>query len=130
VLQGLVLAIVQLGVTFFLLAVLLDRPGLFTAFYVERPSVYAGLVFFALLLTPLNLALSILVGALSRHNEREADRFAAGTIGTGAPMASALVRLAADSFAHPAPHRLDVVLHHSHPPVVERVRALRSQAIC
>jgi STE24 endopeptidase len=124
--QGLVLALLQLGAAFFLLAVVLDWPALYAAFGVETPSVHAGLVFFSLLLTPLNLAVSVLMGALSRHNEREADRFAVETTGKGAPLASALARLASDSLAHPTPHPLEVVLHHSHPPVVERIHTLRA----
>ena len=50
VLQGLVLSVVHTGVLFFLLSQFLTQEGLFEAFGVE-PSVYAGLVFFGLLLT-------------------------------------------------------------------------------
>jgi STE24 endopeptidase len=123
--QGLLLAAVHVGVVLFLVSVLLERPGLYRAFGVETPSIHTGLVFTALLLGPLELVLGPLLAAWSRRNEYAADRFAAETTGDGAPLASALERLSADSLANLTPHPLHVVLHHSHPPVLARVRALR-----
>jgi len=81
-----------------------------------------------LLLTPVELVLSIALQALSRRHEYEADRFAAETTGSGAALARGLKRLSADSLANLNPHPLHVVLHHSHPPVLERIRALRIPA--
>lgn len=128
VLTGLVLAIAQAGVVFFLLSRFLDAHGLYRAFFVARPSVYAGLVFFALLYTPLDLVLSVLGNALSRRHEYQADAFAAETTGDGAQLADGLKRLSADSLSNLTPHRLQVVMHHSHPPVLERIRALNGAA--
>jgi STE24 endopeptidase len=111
-------------VIFFLLSLTLSQRGLFDAFYLQTPSAHAGLVVFALLVTPVESALSVAFNALSRHNEREADAFAATTTGSGEPLARGLTRLAIDSLANLTPHPLHVFLHASHPPVVERVRAL------
>ena len=36
----------------------------------------------------------------------------------------ALLRLSKDHLAHPTPHPFHVALHHSHPPILERVAAL------
>jgi STE24 endopeptidase len=126
--QGLVLAIAQTGIVFFLLSRLLAAPGLYEAFFVDTPSVYAGLVFFTLLYAPVDLALSILAHALSRRNEYAADAFAAATTGDGEGLAEGLKRLSADSLANLTPHRLDVLLHHSHPPVLARIRELRARS--
>jgi STE24 endopeptidase len=128
VLQGTVLGIVHLGAMFFLLALLLPRRPLFEAFFVAEPSVWAGLVLFGLLATPVELVLSVLLHAWSRRNEYAADRFAAGTTGTGERLATALKRLSADSLSHLTPHPLYVALHYSHPPVLARIRALRREA--
>jgi STE24 endopeptidase len=124
VLQGTVVSIAHAGVVFYLLAFFLGRPGLFEAFYVHTPSTYAGFVFVGLLLNPLELALSLFLHAWSRHHELEADRFAAETTGSGERLASALKRLAADTLTNLTPHPLYVLLHYSHPPLRERVRAL------
>ena len=56
----------------------------------DKPSVYAGAIFVAILLRPLQLVLSIGGTALSRHHERKADSFAATTTGRGDLLASGL----------------------------------------
>jgi STE24 endopeptidase len=128
VLVGLAIAILHTGLVLFLVALLLDRPGLYRAFGVETPAVHTGLLFAALLLSTLELVLAPLLAAWSRRNEYEADRFAATTTGDGEPLAAALARLSADSLANLTPHPLHVALHYSHPPVLARVRALRGCA--
>jgi STE24 endopeptidase len=124
IVQATALGIVQAGVLLLVLSFFLERPGLFEAFYVDTPSVHAGLVLFALVLAPIELALSLVLHAWSRRNEREADAFAVRTTGDGASLARALERLSTDALANPSPHPLYVALHYSHPPLAERVRAL------
>jgi STE24 endopeptidase len=123
--RGLVLAILQAGLVFFLLSLFLEHEGLFRAFGVEQPSPHAGLVFFSLLYGPLALALSAVLQAVSRRNEFEADAYARTTTGAAEPLVRALERIAADSLTNLTPHPLYVALHHSHPPLAERIRALR-----
>jgi len=123
VLQGLVLSVVQMGVLFFLLSQFLTQEGLFQAFGVQ-PSVYAGLVFFGLLLTTVETALSVGLHALSRRHERQADAFAAVTTRDPEAMANALMTLARTTLTNLTPDRFYVLLHYSHPPLVERVTKL------
>ena len=126
ILKGLLLSLLQLGVVFFLLSVFLKHSGLFEAFGVATPSVYAGLIFFSLLYAPIDLVLSFLMHAFSRKNEFEADRFARETTGSGERLAVALKRLSADTLSNLTPHPFYVLLHYSHPPVLQRIRALRA----
>ena len=121
---GLGLAIAQLGLVFWLLSLCLARPGLFQAFFMHERPIYAGLVFCALLFTPGERALTLVLLAVARRHEVAADAFAVATTATGERLASALGRLAADALANPTPHPLQVALHHSHPPLLARVRAL------
>lgn len=121
---GLVLAVLHTGVLLFLLSQALRTPSLFAVFAIDQPSVHAGLVVFGILMAPLDLPLSLAMNALSRRHEYAADRFAAAAVGTGRDLAGGLRRLAADTLANLTPHPWYVALHHSHPPVVERVRAL------
>ncbi len=125
--QGMALSIAHLGAMFWILSLFLEQEGLFAAFYVSDPSVYAGLLFFGLLFTPVELVLSVLVNLFSRRNEFEADRFAAETTGNGEPLISALKKLSADNLTNLTPHPFAVFLDYSHPPVLQRIAALRTR---
>ena len=126
ILKGLALSIAHTGALLWLLSLSLDQQGLFDAFSVSEPSVHAGLVFFGLVFTPIELVLSVLVNLMSRRYEFEADAFAADTTGNAEPMITALKKLSADGLSNLTPHPLQVFLHHSHPPVLERITALRA----
>ena len=119
---GTLLSVLHLGALFYLLAVMLAQDGLALAFGLT-PSVPAGLVFFALLFRPAELALGAAMGWLSRRFELQADRFAAGTVGAE-PMVRALIRLGRDNLVNLTPHPLRVALHDSHPPLARRIAAL------
>lgn len=123
--QRTALAIGHLGAMLWILSLFLGQEGLFAAFYVSEPSVHAGLVFFGLLFTPVELVLSVLVNLFSRRNEFEADRFAAETTGGGEPLIAALKKLSADNLSNLTPHPLTVFLEYAHPPVLQRIAALR-----
>jgi len=83
-------------------------------------------VFFGMLYSPLDLVLSFGMQAFSRKNEFEADAYARKTTGQGERLVSALKALSADSLSNLTPHPLYVKLHHSHPPLVQRVEALQA----
>lgn len=112
------------GLMFYLLSLLMESRGLFEAFRMARPSTYAGIVLFGFLYTPVQALLSVLLNALSRRNEYAADAFAARA-GGGEPMISALKKLSVDNLANLTPHPLKVVLDYGHPPILERIGALR-----
>jgi STE24 endopeptidase len=122
--KGIALGVLHLGALCFLLHLVVGQPAVFAAFGIAQPSAHAGLVLLGLLLAPVELVLSILLHAWSRRNEREADRFAVETTADGPALARGLKRLSADSLANLTPHPLTVLLEYSHPPVLERVRAL------
>ncbi len=117
-------AIVNIGIFLFLAQWLIRWPGLYAAFGVARPSIYAGLALFLVLYGPLSRLLGILRSAQSRKHEFEADRFAAENTGMPQALGDALKKLSRNNLGNLSPHRLHVVLYHSHPPVLERVRAL------
>jgi STE24 endopeptidase len=126
ILKALMLGVLQTGLMFYLLSVFLIYPGLCEAFFVREASVHAGLVFFALLYTPLDVVTGMLIRVFSRKHEYEADRFAVQTTGSPDAMVSALKKLSADNLTNLTPHPLHVFLNDSHPPVIRRIAALAS----
>lgn len=128
VLKNLAIGAVQAGAMLFAFSVARHWPPLFEALFVPVPSVYAGLVAFSLLTRPLEPLLGLVLNALSRVHEREADRFAVETTRDRASLPSALKKLSAENLANLSPHPLHVALSYSHPPIRERIRAIEEMA--
>jgi STE24 endopeptidase len=124
ILQGAIINIVHFGVLFFILSIFLSSSGLYDAFYMEQQSIYSGILFFGLLYTPLEMILSVAMYALSRKNEYEADRFAAETIQNPRHLTEALKKLYAGNLSNLLPHPFYVFLNYSHPPLLQRLRAI------
>lgn len=127
IIQGMIISVLHMGFMFFMMSVFITQRGLFDAFYMENVSIYAGLLFFGMLFTPLEFILSLGLNALSRKNEYEADRFAVVTTKSQEPFVDALKKLSKDNLSHLTPHPFYVKMNYSHPPVVERIRAIRSR---
>ncbi|MBC2714286.1 MAG: M48 family metallopeptidase [Desulfobacteraceae bacterium] len=124
VLWMLLTGILQTGIMLFLLSLFIASPMLFDAFYMDKPSVYAGLVFFGILYAPIDFFMGILMQFFSRRNEYAADRFAVETTRDSESFVSALKKLAVHNLSNLMPHPLYVVLNYSHPPVLERLEAI------
>ena len=135
IIQRLVLSIFQIGVMFFLLGLTVNPDGafakeLFAAFGIpaEHITPYAGLVFFMILFSPVSRLLGIPLNAWSRKHEFEADAYAAQAQETSQHLISALKKLSAENLSNLTPHQLRVILDYSHPPVLQRLQALRKVA--
>lgn len=122
--RRLIFGILQMGVVFYLLSLFITQQSLFTAFHVETTSIYAGLVFFSILFSPVDLIISIVMQFFSRKDEYEADRFAALTTKKATALITALKKLSADNLSNLTPHPFYVFLHYSHPPLAQRVAAM------
>lgn len=125
ILIGLITGVFQTGVMFYLLSICIRHPGLFEAFYMPHPSVYAGLTLFGLLYAPVDFFTGLLAMWISRRNEYAADRFAVATTGGGQALARALQKLAVNHLSNLSPHPFHVFLNYSHPPIVQRIEAIR-----
>ena len=129
--QRLFAGILQTAVIFFLMGAAIDPSGpvsgiLFEAFGVSRISPHVGLVIFMLLLEPVSRLLGIALNAWSRKHEYEADAYAVEVTGQSEPLCSALRKMTADQLSHPAPSKLRVALDYSHPPLINRLRAMQA----
>ncbi len=114
------------GIMFALLHFALHDPRLSAAFGITHHSIAWGLVFFSIIYSPLSMVLGLISGHTSRKNEFEADAFAKEAMGSESSMVSALTKLSKDHLSNPTPHPFYVFLHYSHPPMLERVAALRA----
>ncbi|MGD9121245.1 MAG: M48 family metallopeptidase [Desulfobacterales bacterium] len=127
--QSLIMGILQTGLMLFLLAQFITYQGLFDAFYMPQQSVYAGMLFFAMLYAPIDFFSGILMQWRSRRNETAADQFAAETTRDPGSMISALKKLSVHNLSNLSPHPFYVFLNYSHPPVLQRIRMLSNPAM-
>ena len=125
IIQGMVISVAHMGVMFYLLSLFVSERGLSDAFLMEHTSIYAGMIFFGMLFAPIEFLLSYLMHILSRRNEFQADKYSAETYRQPAAMIDALKKLSVHNLSHLTPHPLYVALNYSHPPVLERIRALK-----
>lgn len=126
IIKGMLAGIVQTGIMFYLLSIFLTHDGLFQAFYMHTGSVYTGLIFFGMLYAPVDEILSVFMSMISRKHEYEADRFAAETTGENMSLVESLKKLSVHNLSNLTPHPFYVFLNYSHPPVLERIQALKS----
>jgi STE24 endopeptidase len=130
--KGLVLSTLSTGLMLYLLSFFLRSPGLYEAFQVRSSPVqdqfpiYAGMVFFGYLYTPISLLMGILFNFLSRKHEFEADAFAVNTCPDREPFIEALKKLTVDNLGNLSPHPFKVWLEYSHPTVLQRIEKIRS----
>lgn len=113
---------------FYLAFLLLQWGSLPGLLELEQASFFAQVVILGFLGSLVSFPLTPVSSWLSRRHERQADRFAVELTGEPGPLASALVKLAKENLANLHPHPLYAWFHYSHPPIVERVRALRRES--
>ncbi len=118
-------SILQTGIMFFFLSLVINNKGLFAAFGMDHVSIYASLIFFGFLFTPVNLITSIVLHIFSRRHEFEADNYAAQSTKSPENLVSALKILTQSNLSNLTPHPFFVFLHYSHPPILDRITALR-----
>ena len=88
-------------------------------------SVYAGLFLFGFLYVPVDIVISVFNNWISRRFEDEADSYAVTSAGNAEAMISALKRLSVDHLSNLTPHPFKVFVSYSHPPVLQRIQAIR-----
>ena len=81
------------------------------------------MVLFMLFMPVLGFVMMPLLGLVSRHNEFEADKTGA-ELGGGEHLASALQKLVSENKSFPLSHPVYIFFNYTHPPVIERLRAL------
>ena len=125
ILKMTIISILSTGLLFFILQQFISQPGLYAAFKVEGTPLYAGFIFFGFLYSPISLILGIVQNIMSRKHEFEADAYAASNTKDPESMICALKKLSVDNLSNLLPHPLVVFMEYSHPPVLQRIEAIR-----
>ena len=102
------------------------QEALHTAFGFNEINFGFAYVLIGILLSLIQPLTSIAINALSRKFEYRADRQAV-TEGYGEALTIALKKLARENFAELAPTRLSVLLQYSHPPISDRITAVKKE---
>ncbi len=123
IIQGLFISVLSSGIMLFILSRLLDWSIISLALGADQWGIHLNLLGFGLLYSPISMILGIFGNALSRKNEFEADHYAADTF-SPTPLQTALIRLHKESLSNLTPHPLYVKVNYSHPPLLERLKAL------
>ena len=126
ILKSMALSIIHSGIMLYVLNLFIKMPDLHRAFGMtaNEPSIYAGLIFFALLYAPIELVLAIIFNFISRKHEFEADEFSALTLRNTSHLILGLKNLTVKNLGNLTPHPFSVFLSYSHPPVLDRIHAL------
>jgi STE24 endopeptidase len=123
ILFGYVLSLVQVFFMLYVLSTMAFSPALSIALGGSQPAIHLNLVAFGILFSPISGITGLLMSLYSRKNEYEADAYARETY-SGPALAAALKKLSVDSLSNLYPHPAYTFFHYSHPPLLQRLRAL------
>ena len=122
---GILLSSLQSGIMFYILSWFIMNPELFAVFEMKNLSVYASLLFFSILYTPISMIMGFIFSFISRKNEFSADAYSAKTFKMPKKLITSLKKMSKENLSNLTPHWLNVMLNYSHPPVLERIKALK-----
>ncbi|MBA4374164.1 MAG: peptidase M48 [Thermodesulfovibrio sp.] len=97
-------------------------------FGLKGATFYAKTVILSFIAGIVTFPFAALSNYISRRHEEEADRFAAELTGDPESLATSLIKLSRDNLSNLHPHPWYAAFNYSHPPVIERIRTLRSLA--
>ncbi len=120
--KGLITSIIQTGLLLFLFSRIMDYQVLYDSLGVVQ-GFHIGLIVFAILYSPVSFVLSIWGNYISRKYEYQADNYAA-EVASGEALITSLKGLSSSNLSDLNPHPLYVKAYYSHPPLIDRVKAL------
>ena len=135
-LKLLIASIVASGVGIAMVAILLDLPWLYSTIGLGSlhsqlgatgPAAAIGLYLIGLLLSPTGLLLAPIANGFSRKHEYAADAYSLSLYEHPTALEDGLIVFSEKSLSNLFPHPLVVVFRYSHPPLLDRVAAIRRQ---
>lgn len=124
IISGMILSIMQVGVMLYILSFLVYNPSLSQALGALNLSIPINLMVFGILYSPVSMITGLLMNAVSRKNEFEADAYATLTF-NGQALIGALKKLSVDNLSNLLPHSWYVFFNYSHPTLLKRIQAIK-----
>ncbi|KAK7500099.1 hypothetical protein BaRGS_00008646 [Batillaria attramentaria] len=123
-LKNLIISQVNTFLCFLVFGLLINKAVLYQAFgFTSQPTLIGLLIIFQFIFAPYNELLSFCMTVLSRRFEFQADTFAK-SMHFAEKLKSALIKLNRDNLGFPLTDWLYSAWHYSHPPLLERLKAL------
>jgi len=113
------------GLTLFILSIFINNPEVSLAIGVSQPSFHAALIGFGILYSPISEITGLVMNAMSRKFEYQADDFAKNTFDSK-PLITSLKKLSKNSLSNLTPHPAYVFMHYSHPTLMSRIQNLKA----
>ncbi|XP_046403597.1 CAAX prenyl protease 1 homolog [Ischnura elegans] len=129
VLKNIIIMQVNLFMIFLVFGILLRYQSMYRAFGFmdEQPILIGFFIVGQFIFSPYNAVLGFFLTVLSRRFEFQADAFAT-KLGHAEALGAALIKLNSDNLGFPVNDPLYSMWHHSHPPLLERLNALKKTA--
>lgn len=125
-LKGIILLEAVSFIALYLAFRLVQSDFLVSVFQISRDTFFAKFLLLAFLGGIVSAPLRPLMTFFSRRHEKEADRVSYELTRNVESMVSVFVKLSKENLANLYPHPLYVVLFYSHPPILERIRYIRT----
>jgi len=122
-----VFSVIQIFCMLFVLSLMIFNENLSLALGGSQQAIHLNLLAFGILFSPISGITGLLMSIYSRKNEFEADAYARETY-DGNALSNALKKLSVDSLSNLYPHPVYVFFHYSHPPLLQRLSALKNSA--
>ncbi len=125
IVMSMMIGVVQIFFILFVLSLMITNESLSLALGGNQQAIHLNLLAFGILFSPISGITGLLMSILSRKNEFEADAYACEHF-DGNALSNALKKLSVDSLSNLYPHPAYVFFHYSHPPLLQRLDALKN----
>ncbi|MDX2431578.1 MAG: M48 family metalloprotease, partial [Bacteroides sp.] len=119
------ISFLQTALTLFLFSLFVGMDSFALGLGGTEASFHLGLIAFGILYSPISMLLGLGTNLISRRNEYQADRFAREKYNAD-DLINGLKVLSKTNLSNLTPHPAYVFFHYSHPPLLQRIRSLRS----
>ena len=123
IITGYLLSVLQVGFMLWIMSWMIFSSELSFALGAGQMGFHLNLLAFGILYSPVSKIAGLVLNRYSRKNEFEADAYAASTY-HGPSLKEALKKLSVNNLSNLTPHPLYVFFHYSHPPVLQRLKAI------